>query len=623
MLRTDAQDEHRQTLLTRILGDHFAWRDAGIVASVEAGADYVNLASGETLFRQGETGDDVYFVLSGRLRALAATAEGEIRILGEIGRGETIGELALFTGEPRSASIIALRDSTVARVSRPVIERAITQAPQIALSMTRLVIERFRQNESTRPTSPVPVNVCILPISANVDAMGFARALRAAQPASLGSIAMLGAEQIAESLGADMQSPVWRRHGAVTRHVDAVEQENNAVYLVAGHADSAWTRFCLQHADEIVLLGDAKAEPGLSAVEADLLQGDRPISIARRTLVMLHEADTKSPRGTVRWLAPRDRPRHFHIRLGLDRDMARMARIISGRAVGLVFAGGGAMGFAHVGVYQALEAAGIDIDFIGGASIGALVGTLVALDLRGSEMKQGVHEAFLNYPKGSITGDYNLFPLLSLIKGERSRDSLAMSVRRHAGGTIDMEDSWKTFFVMASNFSAGSEEVLRHGSLVRNVSASFAIPGALPPVLVDGHLLFDGGTFNNFPVDVMAEMGVGKVIGVDLSGDFGKRLDMETIPGTLELLRDKLRPRAKQLYRRLPTMPETMMMSSFITSLSRQREQRRYADLLFRPRMPRMGLLDWHRFEEIVEAGRSHATEMLAGMGEEALAAYR
>ncbi|RYE77863.1 MAG: patatin, partial [Hyphomicrobiales bacterium] len=208
-------------------------------------------------------------------------------------------------------------------------------------------------------------------------------------------------------------------------------------------------------------------------------------------------------------------------------------------------------------------------------------------------------------------------------KGERSRDALVKSVRRYAGAEIDMEDSWKTFFVMASDFSAGSEQVLDQGALVRNVSASFAIPGALPPVLVDGHLLFDGGTFNNFPVDVMAEMGVGKIIGVDLSGDFGKALDIEALPGTLEMLRDKLRPRAKQRYRRLPTMPETMMMSSFITSLSRQREQRRQADLLFRPRLPRMGLLDWHRFEEVVEAGRRHAVTLLAGMGEPGLVDYR
>lgn len=624
MLRTERHDDHKQTLLTRILQEHFACADDRIIGALETGAQYVNLTSGETLFRQGEAQDDIYFVLSGRLRAVTIDAAGVSRTLGEIGRGETIGELALFTGERRSASIMALRDATVARVSRPLIERTIAQAPDIALSLTRLVIERFRQRERDRPASPVPVNVCILPISPGVDAMGFARSLRARQPQSLGSIAVLGTGHITESLGADAGSPVWRRHGAVTRYLDAVEEENTAVYLVAGNRDHAWTRFCLQHADEIILLADASADPAPSEIEQRLLLGDGRITIARQTLVLLHAAETRSPRGTARWLTPRRRPRHFHIRPSLEADMARLARIVSGRAVGLVLAGGGARGFAHIGVYEALEEAGIAVDFIGGTSIGALMGTLLSLDLRAPAVRQGVRDGFLSNPRGNITGDYNLLPLLSLIRGTRSRDALATSIRRHAGDDIDIEDTWKSFFVMASNFSTGSEQVLQTGSMARNVAASFAIPGALPPVLMDGQLLFDGGTFNNFPVDVMAGMGVGRIIGVDLSSDDpSERLDFEAIPGALELLRDKLRPRSRQRYRGLPTIPETMMMSSFVTSLARQREQGRSADLLFRPNLPRMGLLDWHRFDEIVHAGRSEAEAILAGMSKETLAAYR
>ena len=371
-----------------------------------------------------------------------------------------------------------------------------------------------------------------------------------------------------------------------------------------------WTRACLQHADEVLLLADAKANAGLSETETKLLSDDA-ITMARRTLVLLHGPDTQTPQGTARWLAPRGRPRHFHIRPHLPADIARMARVISGRATGLVFGGGGARGFAHVGVYRALEAVGEAIDFIGGSSIGALMGTLVALDVRSGEMERGVREGFLNYPKGSITGDFNLLPMLSLLTGTRSRDSLARSVRRYADGDIDMEDTWKPFFVMAADFSHGREVVLDHGPLVRNVSASFAIPGVLPPILMNGNLMFDGSTFNNLPVDVMARMGVGRIIGVDVTGEATRPLDVEDVPGTLALLWDRLQPQARQRYRRLPTMPETMLMSTFITSISRQRVQRRYADLLFRPNLPGMGLLDWHRFDEAVTEGRLHAEWVL------------
>jgi hypothetical protein len=106
------------------------------------------------------------------------------------------------------------------------------------------------------------------------------------------------------------------------------------------------------------------------------------------------------------------------------------------------------------------------------------MGTLVALDVRGGEMERGARQAFLDHPRGNITGDFNVLPILSLLKGGRGRDSLARSVQRYADLDIDMEDTWKTFFAIAANFSYGREDVLATGSLIRNVTASFAIPGA-------------------------------------------------------------------------------------------------------------------------------------------------
>ena len=599
MLRSDLLDDYRPTLLSQILREHFAGGSADAIAFVEAGAQYLTLEPGDVLLRHGERGDDVYFVLSGRLRAQTDATT----ILGEIGRGEPVGELAMFTGEARSATIVALRRTVVARISRDLIERAIAHRPEMALKLTRRVIERFRKQDELRRAPTVPVTICILPITPGIDAADFARSLRSQQPAGLGRIAVLDSP----GRGAHSEEQFGRT-------IDAIEPEHTAVYLVADPANSSWTRACLRHADEILLLADADSSPELSAVEEKLLMPGIAITVARQTLVLVHGPQTHAPSGTTRWLAPRGRPRHIHVRQHLPSDMARLARIISGRAVGLVFAGGGARGFAHIGVYQALEEAGIAVDFIGGSSIGALMGTLVALDVRGEEMERGVREGFLNYPKGNITGDFNLLPILSLLKGGRSRDSLLRSVRRFAGHDIDMEDTWKPFFVMAANFSYGREDMLDAGPLVRNVTASFSIPGALPPVLIDGSLMFDGGTFNNLPVDVMAQMGVGKIIGVDVTSDRARPLDLPRLPGALALLADRLRPRSKQRYRRLPTLPETMLLSTFISSMSRQREQRRYADLLFRPETPRMGLLDWHRFEELVVAGREHGRALLASM---------
>jgi NTE family protein len=292
-------------------------------------------------------------------------------------------------------------------------------------------------------------------------------------------------------------------------------------------------------------------------VEKRYFVGDAPVSVARQTLMLLHDTETRSPRGTARWLSERPSVRHFLIRPKLQRDLRRAARIISGKAIGIVFSGGGAKGFARVGVVKALEDAGIEIDFVGGTSIGAIMGMCLAMDQSAEAVSRMVHKTFLGHPKGNITGDYNFVPLVSLIKGRRSHGAMAQAIQHAAGDDIDSEDTWKTFLVIASDFSAGTEAVLDKGNPARNVIASYAIPGALPPVFIGGHMLFDGGTFNNFPVDVMARMGAGQIIGVDLSSDRSRKVKIDRVPGTIAHLRDMLRPRKKRRYRP-PSVPETL-----------------------------------------------------------------
>lgn len=621
-MKSDPDLQQRDALLQTVLRDYFASDNAEILHTIRSVAEYVDLVSGAILLRQGDISNDVYFILSGRLHAFSETESGARKILGEIGRGETIGELALFTGEPRSATVVAVRDTLLVKVTRAMIERTILQHPEIEMSMMRAVIRRFRQRERERQAPLVPVKICILPITSGPDAAGFARSLRNAQAAEAGPVAVVTKDDVASHFGAQDQAP-GKRNDALAGYIDDIEARNRAVYLAADGGDTAWSRFCLRHADEVLLLANAGRDPGLSAVERACLSPAAPISIARKTLVLLHRADTRIPTSTAHWLNARPDARHFHIRPELPADMRRLARIVSGRAIGLVLSGGGARGFAHVGVIKALEEAGIPVDMLGGSSIGAVMGMVLALGRSAEEVTAAVRKAFLEHPRGNVTGDYNFIPLVSLIKGARTRSAMTQAVRDATGrDAIDSEDCWTTFFTIASDFSTGSEAVLQRGDLTRNVGASYAIPGALPPVFVGGHMMYDGSTFNNFPVDVMARLGAGRIIGVDLSVDREQLFDIDDVPGTLTLLRDKLRPRAKRRYR-LPSVPETMLRSSFITSISKQKEMGKFTDLLFRPRISDGRLLDWSRFEEVVAAGYSQAREMLAGMSDEQRKMFR
>jgi len=280
-------------------------------------------------------------------------------------------------------------------------------------------------------------------------------------------------------------------------------------------------------------------------------------------------------------------------------------------AVGLVFAGGGARGFAHLGIYQALQEHGVEIDCVGGTSIGAAMAIGVASDRPLDVVMSSARRAFGVNP----TGDFNFLPLLSLIKGRRLRGILAEGVQGLLGFDADVEDLWKNYYCVATNYSQAREQVLRRGNLVRAMLASVAIPGALPPVISDGDLLCDGGTFNNFPVDVMlGRRGIGKVIGVDLDFRKTRRLEFDEVPGTWALLRDRFRPRGKRRYR-LPSLMSYLLNVTILYSMSRQREARRMTDLYFNPPLDRVGLLEWDKFDDIVRQGHAHALEVLRSDG--------
>ncbi|MBL8302290.1 MAG: patatin-like phospholipase family protein, partial [Ideonella sp.] len=242
-----------------------------------------------------------------------------------------------------------------------------------------------------------------------------------------------------------------------------------------------------------------------------------------------------------------------------------------------------------------------------------------AMDRPLDEVMAVARQAFGRNP----TGDVNPLPFLSLIKGLRLDQIVRHATQQLLGCTPDVEDLWKSCFCIASNYSQASEQVLRQGSLQRALMASMAIPGALPPVLHEGDLLCDGGTFNNYPVDVMrGHRGVGRVIGVDLSAHQPRRVDHAQLPGGWALLRDKLRPTRRRQYR-LPSLLSYLMNVTVLYSTSRQREGQRKTDLYFHPALQGVGMLQWGRFDEIVALGHAHAQDRLAALSDAELAPYR
>lgn len=605
-MRPPLQDE----LLTRHLSALLDGIEPATLDLLRDRLDWVVLPGGQTLMTQGEPGDSMYIAVSGRLRAYVRGDDGVERMVREMARGQVIGEMSLYTDEPRSATVVAIRDSVLVRLGKADFHALLAASPKLSIALTRQIIGRLRAPQP-RGDLARPVTIALMPVSAGVDGADIAR--RLAEPLRrAGRVAIVDAAALDAALG----RPGAARHDAedaelnrrIALHLDEVEAGHEYLLLVADAEPGAWTQRCSRRCDELMLLADATEAPHLHANEAEVLMRRGGRSEAAETLVLLHPAHTRMPRGTRAWLDRRPVARHVHVRPALARDMARLARLHSRTAVALVLAGGGARGIAHLGVFQALKEHGIEVDIVVGTSIGAVVGSLLATDGDWDEVMATARRAFGGRP----TADFNLLPLQSLLKGRRLNATVQDARQALMGFDGDVEDLWLNFACVASNYSSASELLIERGDLRQAIMASAAIPGALPPVLRDGELLCDGGTFNNFPVDVARGIaGVGQVIGVDLAYHRARRIEHAELPGSWALLRDMFRPRGRRRYH-LPGLITYLMNVTVMYSSSRQRQAQRLTDLYFNPPLPRVGMLQWSKFESIVELGHAHACEVLA-----------
>jgi NTE family protein len=380
---------------------------------------WIEMGGGEILFHQNVTDKTLFFVVSGRLQAASVDEAGTSSILGEITRGESVGEMAFFAEEPRTATVKAIRDSMLASFSDVVFRELLIAYPLVSLNMTQLVIERIANVNSSRVKVSKPVIIGIQAVSANVDPTGFAESL-AKRLAVYGKVALIASTIMDDQMGLAGASQASReeqdRSHRVTVGLDKIESENRFVLLVADENLSEWSKRCIRHCDELLMVADADQSPKLRQQESDATLFWLPQK-NRSVLVLLHPDGRLSPTKTSHWLASREVSAHVHIRTTLDRDWQRLACIISHNTVGLALSGGGARGFAHLGVLRALEQTGISIDQTAGTSIGAVMAAYASMDMPAADVINLARTAFKYGP----TSDFNFVPVISLIGRRRLR----------------------------------------------------------------------------------------------------------------------------------------------------------------------------------------------------------
>ncbi len=274
--------------------------------------------------------------------------------------------------------------------------------------------------------------------------------------------------------------------------------------------------------------------------------------------------------------------------------------------VGLVLGGGGALGFAHVGVLKVLEEAQVPIDYIGGTSMGAIIAGLYASGLSPAEIEQFLMgldwwdvlndktpRAQLEFRQKEDDGRYFGLDLgvkrsgvamsAGLASGQKFNNLLELLTLRVAGVT-NFNELPIPFRAVATDVEKGEMVVMADGRVATAMRASMAVPGAFTPVLRDGRMLVDGGIVNNIPVDVVKTMGADVIIAVDV----GKKSDAQKSD-------------------RADTLGDVLGNTYAIMQRPKQLLQMAHAQLLIQPETWRYTASDFHRVAEIIPLGRLEA----------------
>ncbi len=574
----DAQPQPR--LLPRGIETLEIFKDLAPAAldTLRAELEWLSLPGGWTLFEEGESGDSLYVVISGRLGVYAKAAGGSEELIAELVAGETAGEMALLSGEPRSATVVAMRDTELLRLSRKAFERLLESSLHASRFMTSLLVRRLKVTSHRRAVTEAPATLVIVPLSPDVPASQVSRQLAVA-------LSNLGRKVCVLDESAAAHDTEWFAR---------VESANDNLIFQADCDGSEWTRLCLRQADRILIL--MRADQGDSATPAALAAILREHRHARAELVIVHTEGARRARFAAGPMSTMGVSFHTHVRAGNPQDAARLARLLTGRAVGVVFSGGGARGFAHLGVLRALREAAIPVDLFGGASMGAIIGAGAAMEWEDDEFRQRLFAAFVD---SNPFSDYTI-PIVSLARGRK----VSRLLREHFGDTL-IEESWRTYFCTSSDLTSGQVSVHRSGPLWSAIRASTAIPGVLAPVVESGHILVDGGVLNNMPIDLMLAMKRGPVIAVDVARK-------QSVVGEAEGLEDRpLRELIRARRRGTPNIIGLLMRAGTVGSEAQIRQLRPQVDLLIEPALHGISMLDWKAYDAAVEAGYRDTIEML------------
>ncbi len=483
----------------------FSTLEENALAQLQDKFERIDLSFDNILFQHGDKPDAVYFLIHGRLEAFVITLHNQTKIVGHIDEGQIVGELAALSDEPYPYTVKALRHCVVYKLPKIDFLELCYQHPSCIFEMVHPLLSQSNNILQLLSTHETHNNIAIMPANNDVVMDAFATKLSA--------LLLKTPDIILFSDYAPEENPVNASdlQQKITVREQFKKSSQQIIYLLkSSHTPLA--KIALAKADKFYVVANASSEPFIDPIICEHTQKEIHTQ-SRLNLIIIHPETTKAPKHTSLWLQQTFFYMHHHVKIDDVKHYERLIRFLQEKANGLVLGGGGTRGWGHIGALKALCDQEHPIDFIGGTSVGAIIGGCYAM----TESYEDTYNKFniiVSTSKNSISWRSVTLPLVSIFD---SKSFTNANIEVFENTLI--EDLWLPFFCVSSNLTYYNEEIHKTGLVWEKIRASSSIPGLIPPMVINGDIHFDGGLLNNLPVDIMWQLigNRGKTIGVDLN----------------------------------------------------------------------------------------------------------
>ena len=543
--------------------------------------------AGTIILRQGGTSDAIYFIRSGQLAVRIQRATGR-ETVAYLQPPDVFGELSFITGKPCVADVEVLVDADVIVLHRDRIPQVPERRETILRSLMRVIAGRLQ--ETVRRDAKVrETPVVLLRNSRDWEAPeSFAWELAGSLARQTGRrtlLVKLGGEQDEPAKDVEPRfavsnfagRPVGESLRAALAHqlTDWKARFENIILNPVGSRPAEIAESVEPFANWVgYLLGPGEPSPAdlgarrfvvQSTVNPRLpvLNGSRQLILAVRESEQEHRAGR--PAGKL-----------------FRRTVDSIARCISGQQVGLALGGGAAWGWAHIGVLEVFEEAGLPIDVVTGCSMGSVVGAFYSAGYGVKELKE---IAAIYSKRAARFIEWRIWKMC-LINEKR----LYKVLRKYFGQRgVNRTDT--PYWANAVDIRTGKEYTIQDGSLVECVRSSIALPGLLSPATREGHLLVDAGIMDPVPVLPLRRMGCHFAIGVNAMAELESQQVSNRYP-----------------FNALDVMTRSMFLMAHEIGQARAEQG---ADVVFTPSLGDINMLQFSRSSEIIEWGRRAAEAQL------------